>query len=129
VRLLLDTHTLIWAMLEPDMLSANAATLLADPSNALMASIASLWEITIKIGTGKMVIPGSDIDSIIQNLDPFRIQLIPVLPSHLLALQALPRHHKDPFDRILIAHVQRQLLFRFDDSYFSLRTTSTAINC
>jgi PIN domain nuclease of toxin-antitoxin system len=110
VRLLLDTHTLIWAMLEPDMLSANAATLLADPSNALMASIASLWEITIKIGTGKMVIPGSDIDSIIENLDPFRIQLIPVLPSHLLALQALPRHHKDPFDRILIAQAQTERL-------------------
>ncbi len=97
-------------MLEPDMLSANAATLLADPSNALMASIASLWEITIKIGTGKMVIPGSDIDSIIENLDPFRIQLIPVLPSHLLALQALPRHHKDPFDRILIAQAQTERL-------------------
>lgn len=110
MRLLLDTHTLIWAMLEPDMLSANAATLLADPSNALMASIASLWEITIKIGTGKMVIPGSDIDSIIENLDPFRIQLIPVLPSHLLALQALPRHHKDPFDRILIAQAQTERL-------------------
>jgi PIN domain nuclease of toxin-antitoxin system len=97
-------------MLEPDMLSANAAALLADPSNALMASIASLWELTIKVGTGKMVTPGSDIDSIIQNLDPFRIQLIAVLPSHLLALQALPRHHKDPFDRILIAQAQTERL-------------------
>lgn len=110
MRLLLDTHTLIWAMLEPEMLSADAAALLADPSNALTASIASLWELTIKIGTGKMVIAGSDIDSIIQNLDPFRIRLIPVLPRHLLALQVLPRHHKDPFDRILIAQAQTERL-------------------
>jgi len=103
MNLLFDTHTMLWAMHHPQNLSATARTLIGDPSNTLLVSIASLWEITIKIGTGKIVVPGSDIDSILQNLDSFRIQTIPIRASHLRALQGLPLHHKDPFDRILIA--------------------------
>lgn len=110
MNLLLDTHTMLWAMHEPELLSATARTLVGDPSNTLLVSIASLWEITIKIGTGKIVIPGSDIDSVLQNLNPFRIRIIPVRPNHLRVLQALPRHHKDPFDRIIIAQSQIEQL-------------------
>lgn len=103
---------MLWVLHEPEKLSATARTLIGDPSNSLLVSIASLWEITIKIGTGKIVIPGSDINSVIQNLDPFRIQIVPIRANHLLALQELPHHHKDPFDRILVAQSQAEhLLF------------------
>jgi len=100
---LLDTHTMLWAMFEPKKLSAGAHGLLADPSNALFVSICSLWEITIKVGIGKMTIPGSDVESVIQNLDAFRIRVLAVRPDHLRELQRLPLYHRDPFDRMLIA--------------------------
>ncbi len=103
MNLLLDTHTMLWAMIEPEKLSAKARALLADPANALLVSISSLWEITLKIAIGKSTVPGSDIDFVLQNLDPFRIQLLPIRPEHLRVLQNLPFIHKDPFDRILVA--------------------------
>lgn len=101
---------MLWAMHQPEQLSATARTLIADSSNSLLVSIASLWEITIKIGTGKIVVPGSDIDSVLQNLDSFRVRVIPIRANHLRALQVLPQHHKDPFDRILIAQSQTEQL-------------------
>jgi PIN domain nuclease of toxin-antitoxin system len=103
MNLLLDTHTMLWAMIEPDKLSGAARSLLADPANELMVSISSLWETTIKIAIGKSPVPGSDIGFVVNNLDPFRIQILPIRPSHLRVLQDLPFFHKDPFDRILVA--------------------------
>lgn len=67
-----------------------------------------MWEITIKLGTGKIVFPGSDVNTIIQNLGSFHIEIMPIRIGHLLALQKLPPHHKDPFDRILIAQSQAE---------------------
>ena len=103
MNLLLDTHAMLWAMIEPEKLSPNARALLADPANSLTVGISSLWETTLKIAIGRSTVPGSNIDFVIQNLDPFRIQLLPIRPEHLRILQALPFIHKDPFDRILIA--------------------------
>jgi len=103
VRLLLDSHTLLWTFEEPHKLSRTAATALADPGNSLNVSIASLWEITIKIAKGQMSVPGSSIEYILGLVDSTRIEILPIRPTHLLELQTLPRLHKDPFDRILIA--------------------------
>jgi PIN domain nuclease of toxin-antitoxin system len=103
VNLLLDTHAMLWAMIEPEKLSRNTRALLADPANSLTVSISSLWETTLKIAIGKSTVPGSNIDFVLQNLDPFRIQLLPIRPEHLRILQTLPFIHKDPFDRILVA--------------------------
>jgi PIN domain nuclease of toxin-antitoxin system len=94
---------MLWAMIEPEKLSANARALLDDPANSLLVSISSLWETTLKIAIGKSTVPGSNIDFVIRNLDPFRIGLLPIRPEHLRILQDLPFIHKDPFDRILVA--------------------------
>jgi len=72
----------------------------------LFISIASLWEITIKVGLGKLAIPNADIELFIANLDAFRIRVLPIRSEDLIALQRLASHHKDPFDRILVCQAQ-----------------------
>jgi len=103
VRLLLDTHTLLWTFLEPEKLSVKAKATLADLSVPFFVSIASLWEITIKVANGKMVLVGSTVADVLLTLERSRIQILPVRTAHLLELQSLPHLHKDPFDRLLIA--------------------------
>jgi PIN domain nuclease of toxin-antitoxin system len=106
VKLILDTSALLWVLLTPANLSATAARLLGDAANLLFVSVASLWEITIKVGIGKLAIPNSDIEEVIANLAAFRIRVLPIRSEDLKALQALPPHHKDPFDRIIVAQAQ-----------------------
>jgi len=107
VRLLLDTHILLWSAGQPDKLSTEARTLLLDTSNTLFFSAASIWEIIIKRGLGR-----ADF-----TVDPlrFRKQLVingyeevAVSADHALAVDVLPLLHKDPFDRILIAQARSE---------------------
>lgn len=102
---MLDTHLLLWAASEPQRLSAKARALLLDPSNQLVFSSASLWEITIKNGLER-----SDF-----NVDPRRLwrmllvngyREISVTSEHAVAVNDLPSLHKDPFDRILVAQAR-----------------------
>ena len=90
MNLLLDTHTMIWVMSEPAKLSKAARFLLDDPANTLWVSVASLWEIVIKVRLGKLTIPGSDVRLLLNNLDPYRLQILPIRSSHLILLQSLP---------------------------------------
>lgn len=103
MRYLLDTHTLIWLFENNPQLSSQARSIITDESNELFVSIASIWEMTIKSSLGKLnlSIPLSDL--VAQKLIPSDIQLLPVQLEHLAILQTLPFHHRDPFDRILIA--------------------------
>ena len=103
MRYLLDTHTLIWLFSNNPQLSNQARSINTDESNELFVSIASIWELTIKSSLGKLnlTIPLSDL--IAQKLIPSDIQLLPIQLEHLAVLQILPFHHRDPFDRILIA--------------------------
>jgi PIN domain nuclease of toxin-antitoxin system len=105
LNLLLDTHLLLWAASEPQRLSAKARTLLLDPSNQLVFSSASLWEITIKNGLER-----SDF-----NVDSRRLwrmllvngyRELSVTSEHTVAVNDLPLLHKDPFDRILVAQAR-----------------------
>jgi PIN domain nuclease of toxin-antitoxin system len=102
VKLLLDTHLLLWAAGQPDRLSETARTLLADPQNELLFSAASLWEVAIKHGQGR-----SDF-----RVDPRLLRRglldngyeeLAITGQHAVAVDILPPIHKDPFDRILIA--------------------------
>jgi PIN domain nuclease of toxin-antitoxin system len=102
MRLLLDTHLLVWAALEPDRLSAAARKVMKDAGNQLIFSAASFWEIAIKRGLGR-----SDF-----RVDPRLLRRglldndyseLPIGTDHALAMDGLPPLHKDPFDRILIA--------------------------
>ena len=102
MKLLLDTHLLLWAAGEPGKLPRAAKKLLSDPNNDLLFSAASLWEITIKRSLGR-----SDFrvePRLLRRglLDNGYLEL-PITSEHALATEALPLLHKDPFDRILVA--------------------------
>jgi PIN domain nuclease of toxin-antitoxin system len=120
VKLLLDTHILLWSAGEPDKLSDEARTLLLDTSNRLFFSAASMWEIVIKRGLGR-----NDF-----KVDPLRLlkqlvingyEEVSVSSDHALAVEVLPSLHKDPFDRILIAQARTEgMLLLTADSQVSL---------
>lgn len=107
MKLLLDTHLLLWAAGKPERLSGSARTLLLDESNSLFFSTVSLWEIVIKRGLGR-----ADF-----KVDPGRLRLllvangyteIPVLSDHVLGIEGLPNLHKDSFHRLLVAQARSE---------------------
>ena len=105
MKLLLDTHLLLWAAGQPDKLSAAALALIEAPENQLLFSAASLWEIAIKVGLGRddfVVEPGLIRRGLLDN----GYEELPVSSAHAVALTGLPAIHKDPFDRILVAQAQ-----------------------
>lgn len=103
MKLLLDTHTLLWFLNGDAMLSATARELIENPNNERLVSVASLWEMAIKISIGKLEQEISFEDLIAGPLKNNAIALFTILPTHLDALKTLPFHHKDPFDRLIIA--------------------------
>ncbi len=100
MRLLIDTHVLLWSLLEPERLSARAHDVLADPAHEILVSIASLWEIAIKKRTGKL---HAEMSLIIDGIAAQDFTRIGLDEAHLQALLGLPFHHRDPFDHLLIA--------------------------
>jgi len=102
MKLLLDTHLLLWAAGQPNRLSATAVRLIKAPANELLFSAASIWEVAIKRGLGR-----SDFQAdprLLRRglLDNGYVEL-PILSDHVVALDSLPPIHKDPFDRLLVA--------------------------
>jgi PIN domain nuclease of toxin-antitoxin system len=102
LRLLLDTHTLLWALGSPEELVAEARSAIVDPENDIAVSAASTWEIAIKGARGKLRIPAELPDQIATS----GFEELPVTIVHSIEAGALPRHHSDPFDRMLIAQAQ-----------------------
>jgi len=91
-----------------------------DRDNELLVSIASLWELTIKISKGKLPQVGSSIQYLIDEMREQRFDLLPLRTSHLIALGSLEPHHRDPFDRLLIAQaVSERLPIVTSDAQFS----------
>lgn len=110
MSLLLDTHVVIWAMEENPRLSVEAITAFSDGSRACFVSVASLWEMAIKASLGKLILPASWSDELLHRLTANAIQLLPIAPAHCAGVELLPMHHRDPFDRMLIAQgVHEQL--------------------
>jgi PIN domain nuclease of toxin-antitoxin system len=103
VRLLLDTQTLLWFYLDDSRLSGAAKTAILDPGRAKLVSPASYWEIAIKVNLGKYVLKESCADFIQHAIFDNGFNVLPVEPRHTAALIGLPPHHKDPFDRLLVA--------------------------
>jgi PIN domain nuclease of toxin-antitoxin system len=103
VRLLLDTHILLWMFYEPERLSAKAKAALEGGGNELVASHAALWEISTKARRGKLARAGSSVRYILGEMEVRRVGLLPIKLAHILASEDLPYHHGDPFDRIMIA--------------------------
>lgn len=100
MKFLLDTHVLLWVSQDDSHLSKQAKTLLTNGDNDLYFSIASIWEIMIKKNLGKFKI---NVAEFIQDINNMSIFELPIKIEHILSLETLSNHHKDPFDRILIA--------------------------
>ncbi len=104
------THVLIWLVKGSDNLSQAAKQAIEDEKNSLHLSIASLWEMTIKMTLGKLQL-GMSIDRIVESyILPSGMEIIPIHLNHLLVLRDLPLHHRDPFDRLLISQSQSEKL-------------------
>ena len=102
MKLLLDTHLLLWAAGQPRRLSKQARTLISDPDNELLFSAASLWEVAIKRGLGREDFK-VDARLLRRGLLDNGYSELPIISHHVVATESLPPIHKDPFDRILVA--------------------------
>jgi len=99
---LLDTHTLLWLVDDDSAIPASTLDELTNPGNQLFISIASIWEIAIKRSLGKLTF-SRPTQALIDELPMLDINLLPILANHIRLVEALPFHHRDPFDRIIIA--------------------------
>ncbi len=103
MKLLLDTHAFLWLVEGSPSLSAVAQAALADPGNELFFNVASVWELAIKTGNKKLTL-NDPLDAFVGKWTvTYQLTLLPIDTPHALAVAGLPDHHRDPFDRILIA--------------------------
>lgn len=100
MRLLLDTHTLLWALVSPAKLPAPTARAIRDPANAVLVSAASAWEIAIKVAIGKL---SANVDEIVRAGLEAGFDELAITLAHAVRVRSLPPHHRDPFDRMLVA--------------------------
>lgn len=103
MRLLLDTHTLIWSAEAPGRLSPAALSAVQDPLNDRLLSAATLWELSIKVGQGKLSLSLPYRQWIERAIADLKLSILPVTVEYADRQSILPWHHKDPFDRLLIA--------------------------
>ena len=118
MNVLIDTHTFLWFVNDDSQLSEAAANLL-ESENTVLLSIASLWEIAIKVSIGKLTIAQPFEQFILEQLTLNDITLLPIRIEHCHQLIALQFHHRDPFDRIIIAQalVERVPIVSIDPSF------------
>jgi PIN domain nuclease of toxin-antitoxin system len=101
--LLLDTHAFLWFVLNDAQLSAAARTAISDQANAVLVSPATYWEIAIKVSIRKYTLAVAYQDFIQHNIDTNDFTVLPIEVRHTAVVATLPMHHRDPFDRLLIA--------------------------
>jgi PIN domain nuclease of toxin-antitoxin system len=102
LRLLLDTNALFWVLTAPDRLSAEATAAIETEANDVFVSVVSPWELAIKASHGKLRAP----DDLESQFTEKRFEILPVAMRHTRAVESLPHHHGDPFDRMLVAQAQ-----------------------
>lgn len=103
MNLLLDTHVFIWWTISPNRLSKKASELIANPQNILFLSLVSIWEMQIKTQLGKLSFDLPFADLIERQQEVNDLYLLPIELTHIYNLASLPNHHRDPFDRLLMA--------------------------
>lgn len=119
MKVLIDTHVFIWWTSNSQMLSLPVLKLLSDPNTEVILSIVSIWEMQIKVSLGKLqlktILPELIEDEVKRN----HIKLLLLDLSHIYALSNLPNHHRDPFDRLLIAQAQIEdlVIVSIDDKF------------
>jgi PIN domain nuclease of toxin-antitoxin system len=107
VRLLLDTHAFLFAIGAPELLSPKVRRMLANPDVERWVSVVSLWEIAIQVSIGKLDVL-LDPSFYTRHMQALQAQTLAVSLPHSLALMALPLHHRDPFDRLLVAQARQE---------------------
>ncbi len=118
MRYLLDTHTLLWFLQDDPQLPEKVGNEITNIENSCYVSIASLWEIAIKINLGKLAIKFS-FEKFASFLSDNDIEVLPIAFDHLIQLSGLEQHHRDPFDRIIIAQgMVENLIILTKDQYF-----------
>ena len=110
MRLLLDTHTLIWAVDDPSQLTPIAATALRDPANELLLSAATIWEIAIKVGLKKLSLTLAFRDWMTQAIADLGLAVLPLTVEYADIQAGLPDHHRDPFDWLIIAQAMTEAI-------------------
>jgi PIN domain nuclease of toxin-antitoxin system len=103
LKVLLDTHVFLWVIADPERLSSRVQEIIKDARNEVLLSIASAWEIAVKSSLGKLDLPRPAMSFVQRQLGSHRLGILPLRLSHLSALEKLPWHHRDPFDRMLVA--------------------------
>ena len=108
MRILLDTHIFLWAITSDSRLSPAQRDLFLDDASDLFLSVASVWEMLIKTGLGRLPMPAPSTDYIVRQMEKNRIALLPIRVAHLAELETLPPLHCDPFDRMLVAQARAE---------------------
>ena len=124
--ILLDTHVLLWFFEDDEKLAKSAIEAINNPENKKYVSIASIWEAAIKCSLGKLKLDGG-IDSFIENIDDNGFILMEISTLHIKAIVDLPYHHRDPFDRLLIAQtIAEDITIMTNDEYILQYDVNTA---
>lgn len=110
MKALLDTNAFLWWLGKKDRLTAQAYEIIQDPENEMFLSVACVWEIIIKTRSGKLTLPDSPELYVPSRIAYYGFQLLPIEIGHVLQLWTLAEHHRDPFDRILVAQSQVEQL-------------------
>ena len=108
MKLLLDTNVLIWWLGSSRRVTGRALEAIASPDNIAYVSVASAWELAIKVALGRLELPGSLVSWLSKRLDEEQFTILPINLAHVLSVEALPLHHGDPFDRLLIAQAMAE---------------------
>jgi len=108
MRIILDTHSLLWFIMGDGRLSNNARTIIEDLDNRILVSVGSLWEIAVKVNIGKLRFLQTYQDFFPSELQKNDIEVLPIRHADLAILATLPLHHRDPFDRLIIAQAMSE---------------------
>ena len=108
LKLLIDTHIYLWAITDDRRLSASHRTLYVSEEHDLFLSVASVWEMLIKSGLGKLPLPQPASPWLVRQMEKNRVNLLGIRVAHLNELEALPPIHRDPFDRMMVAQARAE---------------------
>jgi len=119
MKLLLDTHIVLWFWDNVEKLSKESLSAITEPANEKYISIVSAWELVVKINVGKLAFEGG-VANFFKMIEENGFELLPVKEEHITRLETLPLHHRDPFDRLLLATaISEQMTFLTSDKEFA----------
>lgn len=108
MKILVDTHVFLWAITDDPRLSDDHRAYYLDPKNDLFLSVASLWEMLIKAGIGKLSVPVPATSYLLKQVEKNRLSALGIQCSHLAELETLPPLHRDPFDRMIVSQARAE---------------------